>query len=258
METNETMVEQTVQADQADAQNEQLTETQDASDSLDSIFQEEGQPAAEEQPKEDSPSASEPGWFQKRWNKEKDKLSEQIRAEVRNEYEAQFAPMRERLIEMDAKELVASGAVKDIEVAKELIRYRQGQSATPPAAQPKAEQPRNEKGQFSSPKEDPAVQARIDMLSHQADSIKADTGIDVIAVFNSNPEIKQKVIAGKMDFYDVAKGIKAEPQQKGKPPAPVRSPNGASGSEKSTIASMSKEQFARLEKRIAEGGRFEI
>ena len=96
------------------------------------------------------------------------------------------------------------------------------------------------------------------MLSHQADSIKADTGIDVIAVFNSNPEIKQKVIAGKMDFYDVAKGIKAEPQHKGKPPAPVRSPNGASGSEKSTIASMSKEQFARLEKRIAEGGRFEI
>ena len=234
METNETMVEQTVQADQADAQNEQLTETQDASDSLDSIFQEEGQPAAEEQPKEDSPSASEPGWFQRRWNKEKDKLSEQIRAEVRSEYEAQFAPMRERLIEMDAKELVTQGVVKDLEVAKELIRYRPGQ------------------------KEDPAVQARIDMLSHQADVIKAESGVDVIAVLNSNPEIKQKVIAGKMDFYDVAKGIKAEPQQKGKPPAPVRSPNGASGSEKSTIASMSKEQFARLEKRIAEGGRFEI
>lgn len=260
METNETMVEQTVQADVADAQEEQLTETQDASESLDSIM-EEDKPAAEEPPKEDSPSASEPGWFQRRWNKERDKLSEQIRAEVRSEYEAQFAPMRERLIEMDAKELVAQGVVKDLEVAKELIRYRQGQGAAPRSEQPKpVDRPRNEKGQFSSqnPKDDPAIQARIDMLSHQADSIKAKTGVDVIAVFNSNPEIKQKVISGKMDFYDVASGMNAEPQKKGRPPAPVRTPNGASGSEKSTIASMSKEQFARLEKKIAEGGRFEI
>ena len=262
METNEVMTEQAAQADVADVQNEQLTETQDASESLDSIFEEEKQAEPQqEQPKESSGGTEEPGWFQKRWNKEKGKLADQIRAEVRSEYEAQFAPMRERLIEMDAKDLVAKGVVKDIETAKELVRYRQGLSAK--AEQPKpAAQPRNEKGQFSSassPKEDPAINARIDMLSHQADSIKARRGIDVIAEFNSNPEIKQKVINGEMDFYDVAEQMSSgKPQSRGKPPAPMRSPNGASGAEKSSIASMSKEQFARMEQRIREGARFEV
>ena len=127
MEANETMVEQNVQTDPVST-DEQLTETMDASESLDFIIEEDRQPA-EEPPKEESQSTSEPGWFQRRWNREKDKLSEQIRAEVRSEYEAQFAPMRERLIEMDAKDLVAKGVVKDLETAKELVRYRQGQPA---------------------------------------------------------------------------------------------------------------------------------
>ena len=257
MEANETMVEQNVQTDPVST-DEQLTETMDASESLDSIIEEDRQPA-EEPPKEESQSTSEPGWFQKRWNREKDKLSEQIRAEVRSEYEAQFAPMRERLIEMDAKDLVAKGVVKDIETAKELVRYRQGQPAKSAEEKPaQKEQPRNSKGQYSSPKEDPAINARIDMLSHQADKIKAQRGIDVIAEFNSNPDIKQKVINGEMDFYDVAEQMKAKPQQRGKPPTPMRSPNGASGAEKSSIASMSKEQFARMEQRIREGARFEV
>ena len=257
MEANETMVEQNVQTDPVGT-DEQLTETVDASESLASIM-EEDKPPVEEQQKEDSQSTSEPGWFQRRWNKEKDKLSEQIRAEVRSEYEQQFAPMRERLIEMDAKELVASGKVKDLETAKELVRYRQGQSATK-AEQPKqAEQPRNEKGQFSSPKEDPYISARIDILSGQAAKIKAKTGIDVMAEFERNPEVKQQILNGDIDFYEVAERLKSgNPQSKAKPPAPMRSPNGASGSEKSTIRSMSKEQFARMEQRISEGARFDI
>ena len=257
MEPNEVMTEQTAQADVADVQEEQL-ETQDASESLDSIFAEDKQDTPQqEQPKEGSGGTEEPGWFQRRWNKEKGKLADQIRAEIRDEYEAQFAPMRERLIEMDAKELVSKGIVKDLETAKELIRYRQGQSAK--AEQPKpAEQPRNEKGQFSSPKDDPAVSARIEMLSHQADRIKAKNGIDVISVFNSDPEIKQKVINGEMDFYDVIEDMSGDKPKKAKPPAPMRSPNGASGSEKSSIASMSKEQFARMEERIRQGARFEV
>lgn len=258
METNEIMVEQTAQADVADVQSEQLTETQDASESLDSIF-EEGKQAEpqQEQPKEGSGGTEEPGWFQRRWNKEKDKLASQLRSEIRSEYEAQFAPMRERLIEMDAKELVASGKVKDIELAKELVRLRQGQPAK--AEQPKpAEQPRNEKGQFS-PKDDPYINARIDILSGQADKIKAKTGIDVMAEFESNPEIKQKILNGDMDFYEVAEMLSGKkPPSKGKPPAPMRSPNGASGAEKSSIASMSKEQFARMEQKIREGARFEV
>ena len=259
METNEVMTEQTAQADVADVQEEQLNETQDASESLDSIFEEERQAEPQqEQPKEGSGGTEEPGWFQKRWNKEKDKLANQLRDEIRNEYEAQFAPMRERLIEMDAKELVASGKVKDLETAKELVRYRQGQSAKAEQQKP-AEQPRNEKGQFSSQKENPVMGERIRMLARQADRIQKSTGIDVIAEFAKDPAIKQKVYDGEMDLYEVAEMIKSgKPQSKGKPPAPMRSPNGASGSEKSSIASMSKEQFARMEQRIREGARFEV
>ena len=94
------------------------------------------------------------------------------------------------------------------------------------------------------------------MLRHQADAIKGRNGPDVIAEFQSNPEIKKKVISGEMDFYDVADMMKAP---KKKPPAPMRSPNGASGTNNpNAIESMSKEQFARMEKRIAEGARIRL
>jgi hypothetical protein len=38
----------------------------------------------------------------------------------------------------------------------------------------------------------------------------------------------------------------------------MRSSNGASGAEKSTIASMTDEQFDRLNKRLEEGARFKV
>ena len=43
-----------------------------------------------------------------------------------------------------------------------------------------------------------------------------------------------------------------------KAPSPMRSSNGASGAEKSTIASMTDEQFERLNKRLEEGARFRV
>ena len=116
-------------------------------------------------------------------------------------------------------------------------------------------QPRNDQGQFA-PKEDPATKAQIDMLSHQADAIKAKYGIDVISEFNRDNEIKQKVINGEMDFYDVADQMRNAKTKK--PPAPMRSPNGASGQNPNAIDSMSDEQFERLEKRIKEGARYRL
>jgi hypothetical protein len=95
--------------------------------------------------------------------------------------------------------------------------------------------------------------ARIDMLKHQAKAIKEDTGLDVVAEWNSNEEIKKAVIAGEMDFYDVAKAMK---NPKKKPPSPMRSPNGVNGQIKGTIMSMSDKQFEQLEKRVREGARF--
>ena len=95
------------------------------------------------------------------------------------------------------------------------------------------------------------------MLAHQAKKIQASRGLDVMKEFNTNPEIKQKIISGEMDFYDVAEEMSKA--QTRKPPAPMRSPNGASGTNQpNAIESMSKEQFARLEKRISEGARYNL
>lgn len=255
MEINEAMVEQSAQTVPVGT-DEQLTETQDASTSLDSIMQED-KTVTEEGPKDEG--QHEPGWFQKRWNKEKSKLADEIRAEVRNEYEQQFAPMRDRLIEMDAKELVASGKVKDLETARELVRYRQGMPMRTEQPKP-AEQPRNEKGQFTSNESQASI--RASMARDQAEKVKAKTGFDVISEFNNNPEIQKKVISGEMDFYDVADAMAqrngGKQQSKGKPPAPMRSPNGATGGEKTPIANMTKAQFAKMDKMISEGVRFDV
>lgn len=227
-------------------------EEEDTSESLDSIMGE-GETPAEEQ--NQPQGTGEPGYVQRRIDKALARERDNIKAEVMAEMEAQYAPIKERLLEMDAQELVRKGTVKDLETAKELLRYRQGQGAVPPAA-PKAEQPRQQNGQFA-PKEDPVTSAKIDMLAYQADKIKAQTGVDVISEFSNNPDIKQKVISGEMDFYDVAEMMKTT--HKKHPPAPMRSPNGASGQTPlNAIETMSDEQFERMERRISQGGRFSL
>ena len=94
------------------------------------------------------------------------------------------------------------------------------------------------------------------MLQHQANRIKANGGPDVIDEFKTNPEIRQKVINGEMDFYEVAEQMRSSPKRKA--PSPMRSPNGASGAQKTAIDNMTDEQFARLEKRISEGARYSL
>ena len=95
------------------------------------------------------------------------------------------------------------------------------------------------------------------MLQHQADRIKAAGGPDVIEEFQNNREIKNKVIRGEMDFYDVAEHLKKQSSSQ-KPPSPMRSPNGASGINPNAIDSMSDEQFDRMERQIKEGKRVRL
>lgn len=262
MDPNETMVDEQTEVAADDALQEGPAEEKDESESLDSILTEDEKAQPEEESKENQPQGtSEPGWIKKRVEKAVSKAVAETESRMRAEFEAQLAPFRERMIEDEAKELVRQGAVKDLAVAKELVKYRRN-AGVQPDSNPGNEQtarPRNERGQFvpQQPKQrDPAISARIDMLAHQADSIKERRGIDVITEFNENPDIKQKVISGEMDFYDVAEVMSNA--EKKKPPAPMRAPNGASGAQKSTIASMSDEQFNRFEKRLSEGARFNV
>ena len=227
----------------------EFLEEDESEESLDSVT---GDEDTEEEQQPEKQGTSEPGYVQKRIDRALARERDNIKAEVMAEMEAQYAPIRERLLEMDAQELVRKGTVKDLETAKELLRYRQGQA--PQAAQPKAEQPRQQNGQYA-PKEDPVTSTKIDMLAAQADKIKAKTGIDVIDIFSNDEDIKDAVISGEMDFYDVAEMAK---ESRRKPPAPARSSNGASGQSPNAIDSMSKEQFARLEKKISEGARISL
>ncbi len=240
------------EAVEADTQPEAPVEETDASENLETVMDDTPKPTENN---ETSGSGTEPGWIKKRVGAAVDKAIRETEQRIRAEYDAKIAPLMEKMLEQEARELVQRGTVKDLETAMELVRYRQGQS------QPvKPETPRNEKGQFTAREEqseDAAVQARIDMLRHQADKILSQRNVDVIAEFNDNEETRQKVISGEWDFYDVAESL-SEKKAARRAPSPMRSSNGASGAEKSTIASMTDEQFDRLNKRLEEGARFKV
>ena len=256
MDYEENMVEQTEAATEEESFEDAdlAEEEEDTSESLESFTEDEGTESAEEQQPEQK-GTTEPGYVQKRIDKALARERESMRAEIMAQVEAQYAPIRERLLEMDAQELVRKGEVKNIELAKEILRYRQGMPAQAKPAET-AEQPRQANGQFA-PKQDAVIQAKIDILAAQADKIRAKTGIDVIEIMNSDSKIKEQITSGEIDFYDVAEAYRQKPARRG-PPAPTRSSNGAGGQSPNAIDSMSKEQFARLEKKISEGARISL
>lgn len=258
MNPEETMVENEQFDDTAtdDTLQESVIEEPDESEEfLPSPEEEEDAPAGESKQTQQQ-GTSEPGWIKQRVNKAVEKAVAATEARMRAEFDKQMAPIREKLLNDEANELVRTGQVKDLETAKELVRYRQGASAQSPAPEKSKEQPRNAQGQFA-PKEDPATSARIGMLQHQADRIKSSGGPDVIEAFRNDKEIQQAVISGEMDFYDVAEQLKAKPAQR-KPPAPTRASNGVNGVGPDSIWAMTDEQFAKMDKRLDEGVRFTI
>ena len=261
MEFEDTMIDNDFE-DAEDSLPEELVEdSDDSEEDLESIINEDGDvDEGEESEKEQSeePKAKEPGYVQKRISKAVDKAVSETEARFKAQIEAmeaKYAPMMERMLEMEAQDLVRSGKIKDLETAKEYVRLRQGQGV--PAAEKKTEQPRQQNGQFA-PKTDPAVQARIDMLNHQADRILKGGGPDVRKAFMNDEEIKDKVTSGEWDFQDVADYLKDQKPSRKRPPSPMRSPNGASGTSPNAIDSMSDEQFERMERKISEGVRYSL
>lgn len=248
MNPEETMVEEQIDDVPADdAPVEDVAEEEaDESESLESLTG--GAGSADSKPAEEGPPATEPGWIKKRVEKAVNRAVAETEARMRAEFDRQMAPLRERALNEEARELVRQGEFKSLDRAKEYLQLKQGMPVAAPEPQ---QQPRNNQGQFA-PKDDPVVSARIDLLAHQADRIKASRGIDVMAEFNSNAEIKSKVLSGEMDFYEVAEQMAERPRRK--PPAPTRSPNGASGKTLNAIESMSDEAFERMDRRIKEEG----
>lgn len=256
MEPEVTMVDETFDGAADDTLLEEpVEELPDESETLGSILGTEEQPAEEPQEEPETPSASEPGWIKKRVEKAVSKAVEQTRKDMLAEFDQRMAPILAKMMESEAQELVASRKVGDIETARELVRLRNGQTAAPRTAQEPAVQPAQANNQPAK-QNDPEISVRAKILRGQADKIKAKTGLDVLAEYNSNPELQERVFNGELDFYDVADMMR---QQKNKrPPSPTRSPNGASVTNPNSIMNMTDEQFERLEERIKRGARIRL
>lgn len=259
MDFDETMVDQDFDETADDTPEQLVEEETDESEDLDSLINEEGE-VEEEEPVEEpepQPQATEPGWIKKRVEKAVSRAVAETEARMQALFDQQMAPIKARMMEDEAQELVRSRKVTDIETARELVRLRNGQPAQAQSQEETPQQPRQANGQFA-PKQDPGTSARIEMLRHQADAIQGSGGPDVIKEFMDNEEIKQAVVKGEMDFYDVAAYLKEQKASRKRPPSPMRSPNGASGQSPNAIDSMSDEQFERMEKRISEGARIRL
>lgn len=238
-----------------DALNESLPEELDASEPIEAALQEATEePAADAEPQgEEAPPKNEPGWIRKRIDKAVSKAVAEAEQRVAAEYEKRFAPMMDRMLDAEAKELVRQGEFKSLDRAKEYLQLKQGR-----APQQTQQTNRDAQGRFTSQQQDETVSARADFLARQAEKIKAKRGLDVMAEFNSNEETRQKIVSGEWDFYDVAETMDASQQRRRNTPAPMRSPNGASGSERSSIATMTDEQFKRFDQKLDEGRRYSI
>ena len=221
-------------------------------EAMDESITEEGEAADEQTEPEQTtePQAKEPGYVKSRIEKAVSK--------VREEYESVLNPLREqvtalqsRLLKMDAQDLVKKGEFRSVETAEEYLRLKQGIPA-PTIEEPEG-QPRDTNGQFASKQkanDDAATMARIDMLKHQAEAIKNRQGIDVIQAFQNDPKVKERIMKGEADFYDIASEMASKPKR-GKPPAPMRTPNGAATTSSTmSILDMDSKQFQRLVDRI--------
>ena len=210
--------------------------------------------------------AKEPSWIQKRLEKERARTRAEVRAEMQAEFDRQLAPLRESMIDREAQMLVDAGEFKSKERALEYCRLKNGMPSIAPEtpSESSAEKPaRDSNGRFAkadspaSGSADPVQQAQANLLARQAQRIKSKTGLDVMQLFNSDPEIQRNVLSGEWDFYDVA-----DHMNNGKPrsnaPTPIRTSGGVSGNVDTTIANMTDEQFAKLQKNLASGHRYDM
>lgn len=259
MDYEETMVEENFDDVEADdtlpddiVEEDESEEDFPAEDELEIPDEEEEEPEAEEEP-EPQPK-TEPGWIKQRVNKAVEKAVRETEARMQAMFDQQMKPIRDKMMEDEAQELVRSRKVTDIDTARELVRLRNGMQ---PSEQ-RAEQPRNEQGQFASQEQIVSAaktDARINELAKQADKIKAKGGPDVVKEFLNNKEVKARVISGELDFYDVAE-MMSKPKKR--PPSPSRSSNGANNPTPNSFATMSSEQFARMERNIERGARYKL
>ena len=93
---------------------------------------------------------------------------------------------------------------------------------------------------------------RAQELVTQAKTIREVSGVDVMAIYSTDVEVRGRVLSGEWDFVDVWKHSSRQPQ----PPARVRSANGGVGSVR--ITAMDSDQFSKLNQLLSRGGKVDM
>ncbi|MCI5956388.1 MAG: hypothetical protein MRZ54_05330 [Clostridiales bacterium] len=95
-----------------------------------------------------------------------------------------------------------------------------------------------------------ALRMKAQALLSQAEAIRAVSGVDVMALFDTDVDVRGRVLSGEWDFVDVWREAGMRPA----PPAPVRAPNGGG----MDIGRMDSRQFEKLDTVLRQGGTLDM
>ena len=125
---------------------------------------------------------------------------------------------------------------------------------TSAAAQPGVQQPQPAQPVMQQPQQDPSLtlKLRAQELITQARTIQAVTQADVMTLYNTDPEVRARILNGEWDFIDVWKQMKPAQQ----PPVPVRTANGGAGA--MNIGGMNDQQFDKLNEMLKRGAKVDM
>ena len=96
------------------------------------------------------------------------------------------------------------------------------------------------------------LKLRAQELITQARTIQTVAQTNVMALYNTDPEVRARILNGEWDFIDVWKQM--QPAQT--PPVPVRTANGGAGA--MSIGSMNDQQFEKLNEMLMRGAKVDM
>lgn len=218
----------------------------------------EGTAVSEEPVEQEAPQTPrEPGYVKKRLDKQAaqytaqiDELNERIAS-----YDKEIARLSEYYYQQQANELVKSGKVRDPEIA---LAYVKSQAGLEPKQEQVTPQMRDENGRFTSG-ENAEIRAQAQSLYNEAMTIQNVTGVDVMAVYNNDPEVRDNVLSGKWTFKDVYDSVVVQkPDGSSKRvPSAVRSSNGVD-LQSVNVRRMSNSEYRKLDDFLAKGGKVDM
>lgn len=172
------------------------------------------------------------------------------------EYQARIQKLEEYEIKEQARELAKQENISEA-FAERVIRAERGVPQAQGNAESKPEaQPRDAQGRFVSREQNDANTYANELLK-QAETIKRLTGTDMMALYNSDKTVQNRILSREIDFYGLAEEMREQPQQrKGTPPV-VKAANG-SGYHHRGIADLTDEQFDELDRRLEQGAVFDM